>query len=625
MHWWLPLKGSIFAGEVDGLFLAITIITGIAFVLVEVGLIWFVVKYRQRPGQKAFYTHGNTRAEVIWTTIPAVTMVALGLISNHYWVRIKGRNSVPANAYPIAIHAKQFEWQVTYPGADGQLGTPDDFTVRNQLHVPVGRPIVVHLSSEDVIHSFYVPQFRVRQDVVPGMDIKAWFQPTVPGTYELGCWQLAFPGQPMPGGGILPDTMAPGGVILPEYYIQLVTMHGTFMVFFAIMPLLVGVYANFLIPLKIGTHDMAFPRINMASFWLAFAAGLVMFASLFVPDGAARAGWTMYVPLSARHDYSGASLGQELWSVSIILLGLSSILGSLNYITTVINNRAPGMTWFRLPLSVWSLFITAILGLLALPVLSGAAIMLLFDQVLNTHFFDTTAGGQALLWQHLFWFFGHPEVYILILPAMGMVSDIIANGSRKPIFGYHSMVFAIIAIAFLGWIVWGHHMFMSGMNPTLGSSFMVSTLVIAVPSAVKVFNWMGTMWRGNIRFHVPMLNAVAFVAMFAIGGLSGIYMAATPVDMFIHDTYFIVAHLHYVLFGGSLFALFAAIPYWFPKMFGRMMSERWGKVHFWLTFVFYNLTFFPMHILGNAGHMRRIYDPTQYDFLKPYQPMNEFI
>src|SRR6266513_365446 len=394
-------------------------------------------------------------------------------------------------------------------------------------------------------------------------------------------WQLGFPGKPLPGGGILPESMVSGGVILPEYYVQLVSMHGTFMVFFAIMPLLVGVYANFLIPLKIGAHDMAFPRINMASFWLALLAGLIMTASFFVPNGPIRSGWTNYAPLAARPDLSGVTTGQILWCVAI--------------------------------------------GVLALPVLQGAAIMLLFDNVLGTHFFDPAAGGQALLWQHLFWFFGHPEVYILILPAMGMVSDIIANGSRKPIFGYHSMVFAIIGIAFLGWIVWGHHMFMSGMNPTLGSSFMVSTLVIAVPSAVKVFNWMGTMWRGNLRFHVPMLNAVAFVAMFAIGGLSGIYMAATPVDMFIHDTYFIVAHLHYVLFGGSLFALFAAIPYWFPKMFGRMMSERWGKVHFWLTFVFYNLTFFPMHILGNAGHMRRIYDPTQYDFLKPYQPMNEFI
>jgi cytochrome c oxidase subunit 1 len=438
-------------------------------------------------------------------------------------------------------------------------------------------------------------------------------------------WQQAFPGQPMPGGKLLPDTMAPGGILLPEYYIQLVTMHGTFMVFFAIMLLLVGVYANFLIPLKLGAHDMAFPRINMASFWSAFVAGILMLASMFVPDGAARAGWTMYVPLSARHDLSGASLGQELWSISIVFFGLSSVLGSLNYITTVINNRAPGMTWFRMPLSVWALFITAILGLLAVPVLAGAAIMLLFEQILGTHFFDPGAGGQALLWQHLFWFFGHPEVYILILPAMGMVSDIIANGSRKPIFGYHSMVFAICGIAFLGWIVWGHHMFVSGMNPTLGSSFMVSTLLIAVPSAIKVFNWMGTMWRGNLNFHTPMLNAVGFVAMFTIGGLSGIFMAATPVDMFIHDTYFIVAHLHYVLFGGSLFAIFGAIPYWYPKMFGRLMSDRWGKVHFYLTFLFYNCTFFPMHITGMAGHMRRIYDPTVYAFLRPYQPLNVFI
>jgi cytochrome c oxidase subunit I len=438
-------------------------------------------------------------------------------------------------------------------------------------------------------------------------------------------WQLGFPNTPMPGGGILPESMAPGGVILPEYYIQLVTMHGTFMVFFALMPLLVGVFANFLIPLKIGAHDMAFPRINMASFWVAFLAGLIMLASLFAPEGAARAGWTMYVPLSARPDLSGADLGQKLWCVSIVVVGLSSILGSLNYITTIINNRAPGMTWFRLPLSIWSLFIVAILGLLALPVLSGAAIMLLFDQTIGTHFFDPAVGGQALLWQHLFWFFGHPEVYILILPAMGMVSDIIANGSRKPIFGYHSMVFAIIAIAFLGWIVWGHHMFMSGMNPTLGSSFMISTMVIAVPSAIKTFNWMGTMWQGNLRFHVPMMCSIAFVAMFVIGGLSGLFMASTPVDMQIHDTYFIVAHIHYVLFGGSLFGLFGAITYWFPKMFGRLMNERWGKIHFWLTFVFYNLTFFPMHILGMAGHMRRIYDPTMYDFLKPYQPLNQFI
>jgi len=438
-------------------------------------------------------------------------------------------------------------------------------------------------------------------------------------------WQVGFPGKPMPLGGLLPESMAVGGVILPEYYIQLVTMHGTFMVFFAIMPLLVGVYANFLIPLKLGTHDMAFPRINMWSFWLALLAGMIMLAGFFVPDGAARAGWTMYAPLSARPDLSGATLAQQLWCVSIVVLGLSSVMGSLNYITTVINHRAPGMTWFRMPLSVWALFITAILGVLALPVLQGAAIMLLFDQTIGTHFFDPVAGGQALLWQHLFWFFGHPEVYILILPAMGFVSDILANGARKPIFGYHAMIWAIVAIGFLGWIVWGHHMFMSGMNPMLAGTFMITTLMIAVPSAIKTFNWLGTLWRGNIRFHSPMLHALAFVALFVIGGLSGVFLAAAPVDIPLHDTYFVVAHIHYVLFGGSLFGIFGAITFWFPKMFGRMMNEGLAKAHFALTFLFFNLVFFPMHMLGSGGMMRRLYDPTQYPHLAAQQGTNVFI
>ena len=438
-------------------------------------------------------------------------------------------------------------------------------------------------------------------------------------------WQLGYPKQPMPMGGVLPETMAPGGVVLPEFYNSLVTMHGTFMVFFAIMPLLVGVFGNYLIPLKIGAPDMAFPRINMASFWIAVPAGFLMLAGFFVEGGHAAAGWTAYAPLSERADLSGVSMGQILWCISLIVLGLSSILGSFNYITTIINMRAPGMWWFRLPLSIWSLFVTAILVLLAMPILSGAIIMLLFDQTIGTHFFGPAQGGQPLLWQHLFWFFGHPEVYILILPAMGMASDIIANGARKPIFGYTSMVLAILGIGVLGWGVWGHHMFMSGMNPTLGTSFMISTMLIAVPSAIKVFNWLGTMWMGNIRFHVPMLHAIAFVSMFTIGGLSGIFMAATPVDIYIHDTYFIVAHLHYVLFGGSLFAIFAAVTFWYPKMFGRMMNPFWGKVHFFLTFIFYNLVFFPMHNLGLHGHMRRIYDPTQYDFLKPVQWINVLI
>ncbi len=437
-------------------------------------------------------------------------------------------------------------------------------------------------------------------------------------------WQLGFPGTPLPI-DILPETMAPGGIILPEFYNSLVTMHGTFMIFFAIMPLLVGVFGNLLIPLQVGAPDMAFPRLNMLSFWLAVPAGIIMLGSFAVEGGAAGAGWTSYAPLSASGEYTGVYWGQRLWLISLFILGFSSIAGAVNYITTVVNMRAPGLTWLRLPLTVWSLFITAILVLLAMPILAGALIMLLTDQTLGTTFFLPEHGGEPLLWQHLFWFFGHPEVYILILPAMGIVSEILANGARKPVFGYHSMVLAIAAIALLSWVVWGHHMFMSGMNPMLGTTFMFTTIVIAVPSAIKVFNWLGTIWRGSIHFHVPFLNSVAFVALFIIGGLSGIFMASTPVDIPIHDTYFIVAHIHYVLFGGSLFAIFAGITFWFPKMFGRLMHEGWGKVHFAGTFVLYNLAFFPMHGLGLEGMMRRLYDPMQYEYLQHLRPWNEFI
>ena len=437
--------------------------------------------------------------------------------------------------------------------------------------------------------------------------------------------QLGWPGMAVPGGAILGDAKAPGGIILPEFYNSLVTMHGTIMIFFAIMPLLVWVFGNWLIPLHVGAADMAFPRLNMASFWTAVPAGVIMLASFFVTGGSAAAGWTAYAPLSANPEYTGVYLGQKLWCVSLIVLGFSSLMGAVNYITTIVNMRAPGMKWMRLPLPIWALFITAILVLLAIPVLTGALILLLFDQTIGTTFFLPKDGGQPLMWQHLFWYFGHPEVYILILPAMGIASEVISNGSRKPIFGYKFMVYAIVAIAFLGWIVWGHHMFQSGMNPLLGATFMTSTMIIAVPSAIKVFNWLGTVWRGDIHFHVPMLNALAFVAMFVIGGLSGVFMASTPVDIYIHDTYFIVAHIHYVLFGGSLFAIFAGIYFWFPKFFGRMLNPVLGKIHFALTFIFYNMVFFPMHNLGLDGMMRRLYDPNQYEYLAQHQPMNTFI
>ena len=417
----------------------------------------------------------------------------------------------------------------------------------------------------------------------------------------------------------------PKGVVAPEFYNSLFTMHATIMVFFVVVPLLVGAFGNFLIPLMIGTRDMAFPVLNMLSFWSSVLGALIMMLGFFVPGGHAAAGWTGYAPLSTIVEYSGVDWGQNIWCISLIVMGISSLMGSINYITTVINMRAPGMTFFRLPLSIWSLFIVAILLLLAFPVVASALAMMLFDRMAGTTFFSPEGGGEPLLWQHLFWFFGHPEVYILILPGMGLVSDMLSVFSRKPVFGYKSMVYAMIAIAFLGWIVWGHHMFQSGMNPALGAAFMTSTMLIAVPSAIKTFNWLATLFRGSIRFTVPMLNSIAFVSMFVIGGLSGIYMANTPVDIYIHDTYYIVAHIHYVVFGGSVFAIFGAIFFWFPKMFGRHMNETLGKIHFWISFVAFNCTFFPMHILGVGGHMRRIANPMQYEYLQPLQGMNIFI
>lgn len=437
-------------------------------------------------------------------------------------------------------------------------------------------------------------------------------------------WELAWPETAVPGFSWIPEPYMYGGIIPPQTYNALFTMHATLMIFFVVMPIMVGAFGNFLIPLMIGTRDMAFPKLNMLSFWVGLVAGVVMLSSFFVPGGPAAAGWTSYAPLSARPQYTGVDLGQDLWNISLIILGASSLMGSINYITTIVNMRAPGMGYFRMPLTVWSLFITAILLLLALPVLTAALAMLLFDRTFGTSFFLPEGGGQPLLWQHMFWFFGHPEVYILVLPAMGVTSDLLSTFSRKPIFGYHAMAFSMIAIAFLSWIVWGHHMFVSGMNPLLGTAFMMTTMVIAVPSAIKVFNWLGTLWGGSIRFTSPMLFALGFVSNFLIGGLSGIFMASTPVDIFIHDTYYIVAHFHYVV-AGIIFALFAAVYYWFPKMFGRMMNEGLGKIHFVLTYIFFNGVFFPMHFLGVAGHMRRIYNPTQYEFLKPMQHWNVFI
>jgi cytochrome c oxidase subunit 1 len=462
-----------------------------------------------------------------------------------------------------------------------------------------------------------------------------WF--IVGGMLALGVrWQLAWPWSPMPILGNLVGH-AEGGQIPPETYTMLVTMHATVMIFFVIIPVLAGAFGNFLIPLMIGADDMAFPTLNMLSYWFMWPAFLVVGASFFVEGGAAQSGWTSYPPLSALFDAApGSGTGQTCWLIGVTLVGVSSMLGSVNYMTTIIQMRAPGMTMFRLPMTIWAMFITATLQAFALPVLTAAGLMQVTDRLLGTGFFladGATAnnaamqagGGQPLLWQHLFWFYSHPAVYIMILPAMGMVSDMLSCFSRKPLFGYKPMVYSIAGIAGLGFIVWGHHMFVSGMNPALGLTFMVSTMMIALPSAIKTFNWLGTMWGGKIQFTTPMLFSIAFVSMFIIGGLSGIFMAATPVDIFIHDTYFIVAHFHYVLFTGTAMAVFGAIYFWFPKMFGRMMNDQWGKIHFALTFILMNCVFFPMHILGMRGFPRRLADPYHYDTFRDLMPLNQFM
>ena len=462
-----------------------------------------------------------------------------------------------------------------------------------------------------------------------------WF--LVGGLLALGIrWQLAWPWSEMPviGSMLFPGD---GAQISPEFYTTLFTMHATVMIFFVIIPILAGAFGNYLIPLMIGADDMAFPTLNMLSYWFMWPAFIFIGLSFFVPPYGAGAGWTSYPPLSAIPEAAPGSLSaQTLWLLGILFVGVASMMGSVNYMTTIIQMRAPGMTMFRLPMTIWAMFITALLQAFALPVLTAAGFMQLLDRMAGTGFFipdglvvnnsiSATGGGQPLLWQHLFWFYSHPAVYIMILPAMGMVSDIIACYARKPIFGYKPMVFAIAGIAGLGFIVWGHHMFLSGMNPYLGMTFMTATMLIALPSAIKVFNWLGTLWGGDIRFTTAMLFALSFVSMFIIGGLSGIFMAATPVDIFIHDTYFIVAHFHYVLFAGTAMGVFGAIYHWYPKMFGRMMNERLGKIHFFFTFIFLNGTFYPMHILGAVGFPRRLADPYHYETFRHLMPLNQFI
>jgi cytochrome c oxidase subunit 1 len=391
-------------------------------------------------------------------------------------------------------------------------------------------------------------------------------------------------------------------IVTQNTYNEVTTMHGTTMVFLVIVPILAGL-GNFLVPLMIGAPDMAFPRLNAFSYWIYLFAGIVLMLSFFANGGAAAAGWTAYPPLSEQSPGNG----QDLWILSLHLLTIASMAGAINFIVTIHNLRTRGMTWMRVPLFVWSIEVYAWLLILVLPTLSAGLTMLLLDRQGWTSFFDPADGGSAVLYQHAFWFFGHPEVYIMVLPAFGIISEVLPVFSRKPIFGYKVIVFSTVAIAFVSMLVWAHHMFTVGMPDYLNGFFMISSMLVAIPTGVKIFNWLATLWRGNLVLETPMLFALGFLSIFTIGGLSGIYLAAFPVDWQVHDTYFVVAHFHYVLFGGSVFAIMAGLFYWWPKLFGRMLDERLGKITFVLLFVGFNVTFFPQHLLGLAGMPRRIY------------------
>ena len=448
--------------------------------------------------------------------------------------------------------------------------------------------------------------------------------------------QLGYPDQSFPILETFFGHWAKGGQIQPEFYYALVTMHGTVLVFFVLTAGLSGTFANFLIPLQIGARDMASPFLNMLSYWFFFLASVIMVSSLFISTGPASGGWTIYPPLSALGQASsGSKLGMDLWLVSMAMFIVSSLLGGLNYISTILNLRTKGMSMTRLPLTIWALFFTAVLGVLSFPVLLSGAILLLFDRNLGTSFFLSdivvngeilpNEGGSAILFQHLFWFLGHPEVYIILLPAMGMVSEILSVNSRKPIFGYMAMLGSLFAITILAFLVWAHHMFVTGLNPFLGSVFVLLTLLIAVPSAIKVFNWLTTLWRGNIRFTPATLFAIGFVSLFISGGLTGIFLGNSTIDIHLHDTMFVVAHFHIVMGVASMFGMFAGIYHWFPKMFGRYLNSTLGYIHFWVTMIGAYLIFWPMHYQGLAGIPRRYLDKSGWTSFNGFPELDKMM
>ncbi|MFD1628731.1 cytochrome c oxidase subunit I [Pseudopedobacter beijingensis] len=448
--------------------------------------------------------------------------------------------------------------------------------------------------------------------------------------------QLAYPDSSFPLMEVLLGKFAPEGRLDPNFFLSLVTIHGTIMVFFVLTAGLSGTFSNLLIPLQLGIRDMASPFMNMLSYWLFFVASVIMVSTFFIESGPAGAGWTIYPPLSALPKaMPGSGLGMTLWLISMVFFIISSLLGGINYISTVLNMRTKGMDLWKMPLTIWSFFLTAVVGLLSFPVLVAAVVLLIFDRSFGTSFYlsDIYIGGQALaneggspiLFQHLFWFLGHPEVYIVIMPALGISSEIISTNSRKPIFGYHAMVYSLIGITVLSFIVWGHHMFVTGMNPFLGGVFMITTLIIAVPSAVKTFNYLATLWRGNIRFTPAMLFAIGLVSFFISGGLTGIFLGNATLDINLHDTYFVVAHFHLVMGSAAIFGMISGVYHWYPKMYGRMLDEKLGYLHFWLTFVSAYLVFFPMHFMGLDGVPRRYYSFTEFEFMNEWLSVNVFV
>jgi len=437
-------------------------------------------------------------------------------------------------------------------------------------------------------------------------------------------WQLAYPGKPLPWEWLskwLGEVRMPGGIMPPEFYNQLGVMHGTIMVFLGVVPLAVGAFGNYLVPLQVGAQDMAFPKLNMSSYWVYFVGGIVMLASFFVPGGAAQSGWTSYPPL-ANITIPGKTIftGQTMWLLGMVFLITSSLLGSVNTITTIVQLRARGLTWMKLPYFVWTQLVTAFLLLLAFPPLEAAGVMQLMDRLLDTSFFmpsglvvsgtplEVSGGGSALLWQHLFWFLAHPEVYVLILPAMGIVAEVVAINTRKPLWGYRAMVYAALFLGFMSFIVWAHHMYLTGMGTSMSTFFQTTTMIISVPSIVILTALILSLWGGSIRFSVPMLFALAFLPMFGIGGLTGLPLGLATSDIHLHDTYYVIGHFHYVVAPGTIFALFAGIYHWYPKITGRKMNDTLGRVHFWGSLVFMNFIFMPMFIQGLAGVSRRLYD-----------------